>query len=341
MDTFDNLELIHSRLDSNHDFEYHSNNDILQINPIKDEKGIVSSYEAIIRITQQCNSGCRYCFVHKRSYPDDLDIFKKVVLALSTSRKNVMLVFSGGEPTIFPGFIKLLKFAHKLNFYQIRIQTNGILFSNNDFLDKLKEIEYDFLFFTSLPSTNPEVYAHITRTNYYDHAVKGIQNLALNYKVELNLVINKLNYRDLGKYLEFIRSDFNFKNIKLRISNLGILNFKDSDDFIVSYSDVIDSFSKVLFDLSLYKFEIQFTSSGGCGFPFCIISQINPRLITPQGLFDTNPDFIGVDNFSKGFYKTEKCGNCYYDPYCLGFPSEYIQKFDNSEIKPISNKIKI
>jgi radical SAM protein with 4Fe4S-binding SPASM domain len=78
-----------------------------------------------LTLTEQCNLNCIHCYQQKKrskkilSLEDYLNIFEQLRQA-----GTLILVFSGGEPTLRPDFIPIAKMARSLSF-AIRIYTNG------------------------------------------------------------------------------------------------------------------------------------------------------------------------------------------------------------------------
>jgi len=83
-----------------------------------------------IILNQECQLNCIYCYKEglfcKRKKTLSLKDFK---LVMKTARKIGFneIKFTGGEPTLSPCLIKLIKFAKELKYEEIRITTNGLV----------------------------------------------------------------------------------------------------------------------------------------------------------------------------------------------------------------------
>src|SRR3989442_1858725 len=57
-----------------------------------------------------------------------------------TSKRQVIILFSGGEPTLSPYYLEAVTYAKKIGFYRILAATNGIRFAEDiEFCKAAKE----------------------------------------------------------------------------------------------------------------------------------------------------------------------------------------------------------
>lgn len=97
---------------------------------------------ANIDLTNRCNMNCPICFANANDagyvYEPDFDTVCKMLDTLRAEEpiKCTAVQFSGGEPTVYPRLVDVIKAAKERNFAQVQIATNGIVFSAH--YDKLK-----------------------------------------------------------------------------------------------------------------------------------------------------------------------------------------------------------
>jgi len=98
---------------------------------------------ANLDLTNRCNLKCPICFANANSagyvYEPSYDqvVYMLKVLRAQKPVPVTALQFSGGEPTIYPKFVEVIKAAHDLGFSQIQVATNGIKFAREpEFLEK-------------------------------------------------------------------------------------------------------------------------------------------------------------------------------------------------------------
>jgi len=107
----------------------------------------------------------------------------------------------GGEPTIRPDIVDLIKFAHQLNFKNVVMATNGRLFSYKKFAEKIIKAGLTDLIF-SIHGHNSKLHDSLTRSKgSFRQMMQGIKNVrALGLKrLGTNTTIVKQNYRFLKK----------------------------------------------------------------------------------------------------------------------------------------------
>ena len=86
-----------------------------------------------VDLTNRCNMMCNPCFmdanqvgyVHEPTFEDTRAIFDRAV-SFFKPRRQIIILFSGGEPTIAPHFLESVAYAKKIGFYRILAATNGI-----------------------------------------------------------------------------------------------------------------------------------------------------------------------------------------------------------------------
>lgn len=145
-----------------------------------------------------CNSNCFFCYFHSKrdscNYPIEV-IKRQLEIAKALGVKSVD--FSGGEPSIHPDFIDMIKYAREIGFKDICCITNGIRFDDYLYLDKCVRAGLNDILF-SLHGTR-YLHEYITRVDgSYKKLVGAIINSHLcGVKPRINTVIIKNNYRNL------------------------------------------------------------------------------------------------------------------------------------------------
>lgn len=165
------------------------------------ENSVKSCY---IHITQHCNLNCPMC------YSKDEMRNKFVDLPLDTWKENInnirnagfeRLVFSGGEPLIYPHIKEVLEYCSTLKFHEIVLITNGLLITD-DILETLKN-NVDSLC-VSLDGYNEEINKKVRGEGNFEKTVSKIKLLREN-NIPVNIIatIYKENIDDIKKYTEF------------------------------------------------------------------------------------------------------------------------------------------
>ncbi len=176
-----------------------------------------------------CNQKCLFCMKsshllgRKPDYRAICSIIKK-----AKNERYKCVDFFGGEPTVFYYLKQVMQLADKLNL-DITLATNAVKFSNDNYAKKIfsgvdiKGIR------TSLHGYRSKEHDRITQCKgSFNKTIKGIKNiLRYNSKLSVNIVITKLNYKDLKKMAEYIYG-LGVKGIKISglVSQGGIVNHR-------------------------------------------------------------------------------------------------------------------
>ena len=242
------------------------------------------------------------------------------------SKENINL--TGGEPTIHPHFLNLLKEVRKIfPKNKIVMASNGRMFSYPWFAKDCLKIN-NFSLEIALHGPNAKLHDKITSVGgSFKQTVAGMDNI-LKYKnssqeLEIRVIITKLTYKHLGKIINFIKKRFSGIDrvvlIFMEMEGLAEKNFKVVG---LSYKELKPYFNSVkikewkegLSDFRLYHF------------PLCVLE---PELW--QYAWRT----LRVEEVSF----LPLCKNCQYKKYCLGIHKDYLKLVGDKEFKPIRRKI--
>ncbi len=100
---------------------------------------------AQIDLTNRCNLACPVCFAsaNQAGYVAEPD-YEVVVEMLQTLRNQhphpaTAIQFTGGEPTLHPDFLRIIRRANEMGFSHVQIATNGLLLADLDFAQRSAE----------------------------------------------------------------------------------------------------------------------------------------------------------------------------------------------------------
>jgi hypothetical protein len=94
---------------------------------------------ANIDLTNRCNLTCPVCFANANTsgalYEPSFAEVRRMLQALRNERPVAgrVVQFSGGEPTVYPRFLDVLRLAREMGFSHIQAATNGIMLADLDF----------------------------------------------------------------------------------------------------------------------------------------------------------------------------------------------------------------
>jgi organic radical activating enzyme len=92
----------------------------------------VGQKQVFVRFSS-CNLRCKYCdekaAMEKGAFLEDKTVFEKIA-EFSKKEKNKIVSFTGGEPLLYPQFIKKLAINLKKRKFILHLETNGVLYEN-------------------------------------------------------------------------------------------------------------------------------------------------------------------------------------------------------------------
>lgn len=164
-----------------------------------------------VDLTNRCNMMCNPCFmdanqvgyVHEPTFEDIKAILDRAVSF--KPRRQIIILFSGGEPTLSPFFLDAVAYAKKIGFYRILAATNGIRYAEDpDFCRAAKEAGQHGVYL-QFDGVSEEKNKHRGVGNLFDVKLRAIENLAeAGIKVTLvTTIVNTINNDAIGDIVRF------------------------------------------------------------------------------------------------------------------------------------------
>lgn len=288
----------------------------------------------IVRLGLACNLDCSFCNVPQDSfsYPELTTAkVKEEIKGLLQGQSRVRLDISGGEPTQRNDLATIVKYAVDLGAETIQIQTNGIALVDKKLTQKLVYSGVN-KFFVALHSFDPVVHDLLVgKRGTFLKTVKGIRNvLRLGAEVILNPVITSKNYKNIFRYIEFVKNNFP----QIKFISLSVVQPRgrawENKKLIPCYKKISSHVSKAL---SLGEKYGVIINNPYCGLPFCIggwynyldrcVEYIENKAKKIEA--DKNPDKI----------KAKQCFFCDLNQYCNGVWREYAQIYSLEDLRPL------
>ncbi|NTU66751.1 MAG: radical SAM protein [Candidatus Moranbacteria bacterium] len=162
-----------------------------------------NNYTLRISVTSLCNLNCIYCNTQRVANPRELmsekDIEDLLRAAFQAGIKKVS--WTGGEPTIRPDFLKLVKKAKEIGIVRQSLTTNGILYSK--IAEDLREYGLTKINF-SLDSLESEKYKKICGYDGLHKVITSIDKAVDLYnKIKINCVVTKSNISIIGEMIDY------------------------------------------------------------------------------------------------------------------------------------------
>src|SRR5687768_11427903 len=164
-----------------------------------------------VDLTNRCNMMCNPCFmdanqvgyVHEPTFEDTKAILDRAVSF--KPKRQIIILFSGGEPTLSPYFLDAVAYAKKVGFYRILAATNGIRYAEDIEFCKAAKAAGQHGVYLQFDGTNEEDNKHRGVGNLFDVKLKAIENLAsVGIKVTLvTTIVNSWNNEGIGSIVKF------------------------------------------------------------------------------------------------------------------------------------------
>lgn len=160
---------------------------------------------AWLTTNRTCNNNCSWCYARNSLQSKtimDLDNAQKLVDNLK--KRNIKrIILIGGEPTIYPYFIDLIKYIRKENI-RVSIATNGRKFSDISFASKVLDAGINGIDI-SLKAITEENYKRDTGSYGLKEMLDGYNNLKkLNFKPSMSYVIVDDNHNKFDDLVSFL-----------------------------------------------------------------------------------------------------------------------------------------
>jgi uncharacterized radical SAM superfamily Fe-S cluster-containing enzyme len=137
---------------------------------------------ANVDLTNRCNLTCPVCFANANAsgylYEPSMDQVRTMLQALRNERPVACRIvqFSGGEPTLHPRFIEILKMASDMGFSHLQAATNGIKFLDLDFAKAAKAAGLHTLYL-QFDGVCDDIYSRTRGENLHEIKLKCIENV--------------------------------------------------------------------------------------------------------------------------------------------------------------------
>ncbi len=268
----------------------------------------------VIPAGYHCNNRCLFCYnlAGEAIRPQlSLDQMKAQMQEAIDQGYDTVELF-GGECTIEPYFFELLETAKQLK-VKVRLTTNGQMFSDKDFVERLRGYDIHACQF-SFHSHEEPLHDYLTQSEGgYQRTVRGILNFKKCFpKVHLvsYTVITRHNYKQLYKIAHYLQKLFGvheaFFSFLMRPAEDG-----QFADLSVSYESVRPYLRKAFSYLLQQGIQARFNKG-----PVCVLPEYHASYQGEQRRGEHS-----------GYCKPPVCGSCPHDGLCVGFVEEYQEQF--------------
>jgi len=293
-----------------------------------------------LKVGFQCNNRCLFCVQGNKRYSAPNKSDQEVKEILKRMKKNHdSLVFTGGEPTVRKELVGWVRYAKKLGYQTIQIQSNGRMFSYKDYCRALIKAGANE-FSPAIHGASAKIHDSQTQApGSFNQTVQGIKNLReLDQYIITNSVITRMNYKDLpnlAKLLVNLKVD-QFQFAFMHINGIIAKSPQLIKKIVPRYQEAMPYIKKGI-DIGVAS-GIKVMAEA---IPYCFMKgyekYISEQYIPSASVVDNELELDDYEYYRKnmGKAKCPQCKQCRYDKICEGPWREYPEIFGWSEFKPL------
>ena len=288
--------------------------------------------ELKVFVADDCNLNCPFCFSRTPELPAaTVNQFRQLFLqAAETGYERVLL--SGGEPTLNPDLVKIVRAAADAGMKSVGLETNAILLERPGFARDLSSAGLSIAL-VSLHSLDQDTLTAMTGgKGTLPRILSGIQHLLEepDVTVNINIVTTALNYRQLPDMARFLSSTGR-KVEQVVISFMAGLGGAASHPEL--YPPISDAAPLMATAIDILKQAgIDAVIPGQCGVPQCILPD-NLDSFSNQRVAAAMPEWRAPHLEDKIFARS--CDRCAARPWCYGVWKVYADRYGTDEFKPM------
>lgn len=162
----------------------------------------------LVRLMSRCNEKCVFCMVMDEIQRSDDLYYDEVVAKIEAQPVETQIEFFGGEPTIYPRFLDLLRTARQRG-HRCSIASNIRIFHSERFTGQVAALDPAKIYIrTSIYGDTAELHDYYTATpGSFVQTIRGLQNiLAAGFPSQVNVVIMRENYQLLPRLAEAVHA---------------------------------------------------------------------------------------------------------------------------------------
>jgi MoaA/NifB/PqqE/SkfB family radical SAM enzyme len=300
-----------------------------------------------IQLGHMCNNRCVFCVSGQRTqmreaFPLEADPILRSIREQHAAGMRKLTIL-GGEPTIQPKFMEIMREAVAMGFEEIVLFTNGVKTARLSFLDEILALGGNFTFRFSFQGANKDAHERTTKKEgSFDRLHQSLKNARLRgQRITVNMCVVRSNYESVADFPSLLLP-FDAKQLHLdmvRPLDAGVRTEAEFREMIPHYSDMVPYLERMV-----AGFPEGFDVNIG-NLPYCVAPRLAPW-IHHDGERTMTVSIDHQDAVSQAWdkYETKKrdklkredCRRCVFDGQCSGIFETYRDFYGMSELVPVT-----
>jgi MoaA/NifB/PqqE/SkfB family radical SAM enzyme len=163
-----------------------------------------------IQLGHMCNNRCVFCVSGQRTARGEAGpmpvepILAEIRAARERGHSKITLL--GGEPTLQPGFLDVVRECARLGFEEVVVFTNGAKTANSDRIDELLATGAPITWRISIQGATKASHEATTKKDgSFDRIVRTLEHLVTrDQRVTVNMCVVGTNYADVDRFAELL-----------------------------------------------------------------------------------------------------------------------------------------
>nr|WP_276603381.1 radical SAM protein [Nannocystis pusilla] len=278
-----------------------------------------------------CNLWCDYCTIGPELRGRALST-AHALASLRQGRAQGLdaLSITGGEPTIRPDLLAIVRAGRALGFADIKVQSNGLMYAHGDNLARLLAAGTTRLH-VSIHTHRADRYEHLVRrTGTYAAMVGGLQRaVASGAALVVDLIVKRDTMADLPAAIDWLAQ------LGVRAVDLWYVSLTDAN---AARPESLPRMSEALpfVTEALARGRRQAMTLRSLHVPRCLLGEDHAHawdpgadrvvVVTPEATFALK------DSRLAGRVKVPACAGCPFEQVCPGVRPDYLAVFGDGEI---------
>jgi MoaA/NifB/PqqE/SkfB family radical SAM enzyme len=305
-----------------------------------------------IQLGHMCNNRCVFCVSGQRTEMgeagplDASPALKAIEDAYESGHRKITLL--GGEPTLQPHFMDIVRRCVSLGFEEIVIFTNGVRTARAEVIDEVLATGGNFTWRISIQGATEEAHVGTTkRPRSFVRILRTLEHLrARGERITVNMCVVQSNYESVGAFPALLLP-FDADQLHLdmmRPLDSGERTEADMRAMLPKLSDLAGPMRTMIqgFEAARPGFDVNIGN-----LPYCVAPDLAPWIHHDGERTDTIA-IDGDDQLSKPWnkylikrrdkLKKESCRSCLFDDACSGVFETYAQFYGTDELVPVGRE---